>query len=353
MKHILFPLFAMLFFASCSDGFTTFPVSPDKQESLSEQVSVIRLDASNISNFASPMAQPQRTNLPYSSNWDYKVGTGDVLSIVVFDHPELTLPAGPQRSAEDSGFAVQADGTFFYPYVGQIRAKGRSVQDIRSELAEKLAEYIPSPQVEVRVAAFNSQSTVVAGEVKAPNRQALSTVPLTLLEAVNAAGGVTENADTSRISLQRGGRTYHVDLDGFLSKNIRANNPILRNGDIVNVPRRITSEAYILGEVIKPSPVDLSVEPITLTQALTRQGGLNQIRADARGVFVFRKASNVTTVYQLETSSPEGWLLGTRFALEPHDVVYVTRSPLQRWNDTISRLLPTVNAVSAVDDISN
>jgi polysaccharide export outer membrane protein len=130
---------------------------------------------------------------------------------------------------------------------------------------------------------------------------------------------------------------------------MKSNNPILRNGDIVNVPRRLASEAYILGEVRQPSPVDLSIEPITLTQALTRRGGLIQARADARGVFVFRRIGGQTTVFQLETDSPEGWLLGTRFTLEPRDVVYVTRSPLQKWNDTISSLLPTVVAATTVE----
>ncbi len=65
----------------------------------------------------------------------------------------------------------------------------------------------------MRVAAFNSQNAIVAGEVKAPNRQALTTVPLTLLEAINAAGGLNDGSDKSRISLQRNGRTYRVDLE--------------------------------------------------------------------------------------------------------------------------------------------
>lgn len=61
----------------------------------------------------------------------------------------------------------------------------------------------------------------------------------------------------------------------------------------------------------------------------------------------------MTRVFQLDTSVPSGLLLGTRFVLEPGDVVYVLRSPLQRWNDTIVRLLPTVQAVRSVDDIMN
>ncbi|MDP1576438.1 MAG: sugar ABC transporter substrate-binding protein, partial [Cypionkella sp.] len=98
---------------------------------------------------------------------------------------------------------------------------------------------------------------------------------------------------------------------------------------------------------------DLSLEPVTLTQALTRQGGVDGLRADARGVFVFRSVGAQMMVFQLETASPVGLLLGTRFVLSAGDVVYVTRSPLQRWNDTISRLLPTVQATAAANSIGN
>ncbi len=98
-------------------------------------------------------------------------------------------------------------------------------------------------------------------------------------------------------------------MQGFLRAGITQNNPVLRNGDVVNVPRRRAEEAYLLGEV--------------------------------------------TRIFQLDTSTPTGLLLGTRFVLEPGDVVYVVRSPLQRWNDTISRLLPTVQAISVADDLAN
>jgi len=205
--------------------------------------------------------------------------------------------------------------------------------------------------VEVRVAEFNSQSVNVTGEVKSPNRQALKSVPLTMVEAISAAGGFTETADPAEVTLQRGGKIYDVDVTGFLERGFRANNPVLRNGDIVTVPRRKVREAYLLGQIVKPATIDLARETITLTQAVTRQGGLNEVRADARGIFVFRATDGKMTVFQLETSSPTGLLLGTRFVIEPGDVIYVTRSPLQRWNDTISRLLPTVQAANLVENV--
>lgn len=348
----LFSIVISAFFAltACTDGFVSFPVTKDAQKSLGDDVEIIRLDAGNIASFSSPAQGHQTASIPSVQNWDYKVGVGDILTVIVFDHPELTVPAGPQRSAEESGFRVQSDGTFFYPFIGQVQARGRAPEEIRAEVTERLAEFIPSPQIEIRVAAFNSQSIVVAGEVEAPNRQPLTTVPLTLIEAVTAAGGMTDTADGRRVSIQRGGTRYSVDLAGYLDSGIGQNNPVLRSGDVVNVPRRKASEAYLLGQVQRPDVIDLSKEPVTLTQALTRQGGLNEGRADARGVFVFRnRKPGVITVFQLQTDDPTGMLLGTSFVLEPSDVVYIVRSPLQKWNDAISGLLPTVRAVTAVD----
>lgn len=349
----LFVLLAFIALSACSDGYLDFPTTPEGQSNLSDDVDVVVLDATNINEFTSPARGHRPSSLPAGRQWIYHVGQGDILSVIVFNHPELTLPAGSERSAAESGFQVGSDDTITYPYIGTVRASGRPVERIRSDISERLATFIPDPQVEVRIAAYNAQAVVVSGEVRTPNRQPLTAVALTLIEAINAAGGFTDDADPRNVSVQRGGQIYNVDVQGFLSGGLTQNNPVLRNGDVVNVPRRRAEEAYLLGEVARPDVIDLSREPITLTQAITRRGGLQQPRADARGVLVFRAAGARTRVFQLDTSSPVGLLLGTRFVLEPGDVVYVVRSPLQRWNDTISRILPSVQAVNAANSIAN
>lgn len=336
----------------CSDGYTTFPLGESQQSNLPENVEVVVLESDNIENFARPARAYFSSALPAGRQWSYTIGTGDILSVIVFNHPELTLPAGPQRSASESGFQVGRDGTFSYPYIGTVVARGRPVEQIRAEIADRLSEFIPDPQVDVRIASFNAQAVVMSGEVSNPNRQALTTVPLSLIEAANAAGGFTDAADLRAVTVQRGGKIYTVDVEGFLSGGLVENNPVLRNGDVINVPRRRAEEAYLLGEVARPDVVDLSRDQITLTQAITRRGGLQQSRANAKGVLVFRSYGHRIRVFQLDTRSPEGLLLGTRFVLEPGDVVYILRSPLQRWNDTITRLLPTFRAIDAVRDVA-
>lgn len=340
------------FLAGCANGFVEFPVTERAQSGLDDQIAIVKLERDNINAFSSPIASPRPSDLPQVERWEYRLGIGDELNIIVFDHPELTTPMGNSETAVTTSFRIQTDGTFFYPFVGQVKAAGLAPEKVRADLTKRLAEFIPSPQLEVRVAQFNSQSVDITGAVRQPRRLQLTTVQLTLLEAISAAGGMNEASDASAITIQRSGRIYRVDLTGFLSEGIMQNNPILKSGDVVTIPQAEPKEAYILGSVLRPAPVDLSTERLTLTQALTRNGGLNEIRADARGVFVFRMYGDAITVFQLDTTTPVGLLLGTRFMLEPSDVVYVTRSPLQKWNDVISSVLPSVRAISAVDTTS-
>lgn len=321
-----------------------FPVTEAGQDDL-EDVQILRLSASNIVDFSARRTSAVPTTLPKRGAAEYRIGAGDIISIYVFDHPELAIPTTVDNVT--TGFLVRADGSLTYPFIGSVRASGKTVEELRSELGQRLETFFPAPQVDVRVTGFNSQRVVVGGEVSSPNTQFVRASPLTLLEAVNAAGGMTESADPRTIIVRRGGVNHSVDLEGFLSAGLSANNPVLVGGDVVSVPRKPLREAYLLGEVQQPATINLSDDPITLTQAITRQGGINEARADARGVFVFRDVAGKMTVYQLDTSLPTALLLGTRFTLAPGDVIYITKSPLQRWNDTISRILPSVSAVNA------
>ncbi|KEO58241.1 polysaccharide biosynthesis/export family protein [Thioclava indica] len=349
---------ALFLLASCSSSTTNFPIENKDVSSVADpvagDVTIVRLTGESIARVGSPAKKGGgRTTLPSSNYWTYRVGTGDVLDVVVWEHPELTTPAGSSRTPIESGLRVQADGTFFYPYVGKVRARGRTAEEIRADLAEKLKEYIPAPQISVRVVGYNSQTASVTGEVGKPARIPLTDSPLTLLDAISDAGGLTETADARRLTVRRNGHSYSVDLQAFLDQGISYNNPILRNGDVVSVPRATPEQAYLLGEIDKPGAVDLTKDDINLTEALTTLGGLSQDKADARGIFVFRDTPSGMTAYQLDTSSAAAFALGTRFYLHPNDVVYVTTAPVAKWNRIISNLLPTLTTARTASLVGN
>ncbi|WP_290786344.1 hypothetical protein [Halomonas sp.] len=126
-------------------------------------------------------------------------------------------------------------------------------------------------------------------------------------------------------------------------------NRLLRDGDVLHVPTSENQNVVVLGQVLRPGAIALGNERVSLTTALARAGGVNESRAQASGIFVVRAmpadstADKVATVYQLDIRDATRLVLGTRFSLEPQDVVYVTSAPLARWNNVISLLLPSVS----------
>lgn len=327
---------------------TDFPTDAEAQAALElENVTITRLTPQNTGAYqAGRRTWHTGTDLPTSTaNWQYRVGAGDVLSVTVWDHPELTLPAGQARSAQESGNWVNADGTIFYPYVGRLKVAGLSINEVQRRLTTALAEYIPDPQIEVKVVGFNSQKVSMTGALAKSGPLPITNIPLTLIEAVNAVGGLTALADSRHVSIRRGGKAYRVDLRAFLANGRAASNPVLQGGDIINVPTLENNVAYILGQVQKPGPVDLGLEGLDLTGALAARGGLLEKLADARGIFVFRSKGAGFEVFQLDATTPLAFVLATKFSLRPQDVVYVTTDPAAQWNAVIASLLPSITAV--------
>ncbi|MFQ3789810.1 polysaccharide export protein [Halomonas sp. A29] len=278
--------------------------------------------------------------------YEYRIGPGDVLSVIVYDHPELTIPAGSERAASETGNRVRPDGTMFYPYVGRVQVAGMTLEELRGMLSRRLSNVITEPQVEVGIAAFRSQKVYVSGAVERPGAQPLTIVPLTLLDAISEAGGARPNADWHNVVLTRDGREESISLYAMLRQGDLTQNRLLRDGDLVHVPTSENQNVVVLGQVLRPGAIALGNERLSLTDALARAGGVNESRAQPSGIFVVRgnppESEKLATVYQLDISDATRLMLGTRFPLNPQDVIYVTSAPLARWNNVISLLLPSV-----------
>jgi polysaccharide export outer membrane protein len=162
---------------------------------------------------AERLEKARKVATEFSVQFDnYRIGPGDVLNITVWDHPELTIPAGQFRDAETSGQLVGDDAHFFYPYVGRVRAVGMTVSEIRDVLTERLSTYINNPQLDVRVVGFRSQKVYVVGEVETPGVIPLTDIPMMVADAISLSGGLTENAHKSGVNISRGGKIYEIDL---------------------------------------------------------------------------------------------------------------------------------------------
>lgn len=206
---------------------------------------------------------------------DYVIGPQDVLSIQVFDQPDL---AGK--------FTVEADGTFSFPLIGRIKAGGLTLRAFEIELQRRLADgYFRNPQVTVAVEQYRSQRVFVMGEVRQPGPVAL-TGGMTLIEALARAGSTLPTA-SGEVAIVRaaqgrpagpldpgngGSEVFRAsvrDLEsGALSQNIQ-----LRDGDTVFVPR--AESVYVFGHVKNPGAYGIQ-KNTTVLQALSLAGGVTE-----------------------------------------------------------------------------
>ena len=328
-------------------------------EDLSENIEVKPITPSLVKTMAASGNELRESLFEYAENaepqvedtdYDYIIGRGDVLSVVVYDHPELTIPAGSERSAEESGNVVHSDGTIFYPYIGQVDVAGRTVRDVRSEIQRRLEGYIAQPQVDVKVAAFNAQKAYVTGQVERAGAQPITNIPLTVLDALSNVGGLTQGGDWHNVVLTRDGQEIHLSVYDMLVNGNLEQNLLLQDGDVLHVPVVGNQQVYVMGEVNAPAAVPMPNERLSLTNALAQAGGINESSADASGIFVIRRNHDIesdtfATVYQLNAKNAISFVLGSEFILQPTDVVYVTAAPIARWNRVISQILPSVTAI--------
>ena len=286
----------------------------------------------------------------------YQVGPGDILSIVVWDHPELTLPGvgagGTDASGSSSvasGYTVDTGGFIQYAYIGPIKVEGLTEMGIRELLSSKLARYVRQPQMTVRVQTYRSKRIYLDGEVKTPGVQVLNDMVMTLPEAINRAGGFTDKSDRSRVALTRGDETALIDMPDMIRQGVNPDRIMLRDGDLVRVFAQNDSKVFVIGEVQRPGGLPFNNGRMTLNQALGDAGGISQVSGDASQVYVVRggRESGKRVVYHLDATSASAMSTADAFELKPNDVVFVDASALVKWSRVIGLILPATQAASA------
>ena len=166
---------------------------------------------------------------------DYRIGVDDMVQVSVWRNPDLGITA-----------PVRPDGKISVPLVGDIVAGGRTADEVAKDLQQKLATYVQEPQVTVILTELRSHEYLsrvrVTGAVRTP-----VSIPyrqgMTVLDAVLAAGGITEFAAPDRSSLHRktgdSAQAYGVQLGDILTNGNLSTNYKVAPGDVITVPERV------------------------------------------------------------------------------------------------------------------
>jgi polysaccharide biosynthesis/export protein len=330
-------------------------VQRGRERTKDENFNIQLITSELVTRIALETAPPPRMTDPLAADaasYEYRIAPYDVLMVTVWDHPELTTPTGQFRSPEENGNRVNADGTMFYPFVGVVQVGGKTAAEIRKLLTERLTRVIQNPQLDVRVAAFRGKRAQVTGEVLQPTTVPITDVPLRIQDAIALARGFTPEADWSNVTLSRGGRTYHLNLQALYENGDISQNWLITAGDVINVGDRNRNKVFVMGEVRQPQSKLMVKGRLTLAEAINETGGLEPSVANVGQIFVIRGSYDAPEIYRLDARSADALLLASQFQLRPRDVVFVSTYGLAQWNRVMLQILPTVTALWTTYDLS-
>ena len=273
------------------------------------------------------------------------IGEGDQLAIAIYEPSGALFGGGGGSDGIRSGnqtlpaVVVDRNGNVAVPFAGPVRVSGLTTTEAAGAIRRALIGRVGNPQVSVTLATNVSNAVTVLGEVKQPGRAPLSTNADTILDVIAAAGGASRPSQDVEVQIRRGDQTFVAPLAAVTTRF--AENIRLQSGDQINLvyqPRRFSSFGA-LGAVTQQ---DMPAGDLTLADALSRSGGLNDGAANARSVLIFRferlevaqalgltqpaTPKGVPVVYRLNLEEGVGFFTASSFLIQPNDIIYAPRA---------------------------
>lgn len=262
-----------------------------------------------------------------SSENNYRVGGMDIISVRVFDEPEL--------SRDD--IRISNDGQVTIPLIGQVNVANKTTREIEKFIEKRFISggYLKDPHVTVQVREFKSRKVLLMGALNNPGTFSLEGNE-TLLEMLSKAGGIRFDshgdvaANIIRILRSTTSQTGKVDRISMsidlesLTKGVRPEyNLLMHDKDVVYVPEAL--RFFVAGEVKTPGHYKLRDRPITVVEGITMAGGLTD-KASANRTKVVRMENGK----EVTISVPIGDILdGDRskdIVIHANDVIVVPQS---------------------------
>ena len=314
------------------------------------------------------------SSLGTASPRDQRAGTGDGLEISVWEAPpamlfgvtatDPRLLAGTAVVTHLPPQVIDADGTISVPFAGRIKAANATPREIERTIATRLRGKTNQIQVLARIASNSSANVTVVGEVRNSSRVGLTPAGERLLDVLASAGGVTQPVNKVTLQVTRGKELRAMPLAAVIGDPQQ--NIVMQPGDVLTALYQPYAFS-VLGAAGRNDEIAFEANGLNLGQALARAGGVNDNRADRRGVFIFRfeegaaidwkghvaMTSNgrVPVIYQLNLEDPASLLVAQQFPVEDKDVLYVSNAPaaeFQKFLNMVSSIATPFLAVRAL-----
>ena len=196
---------------------------------------------------------------------EYQLGAGDMIKIVVFQNPDLTVEA-----------RVTENGTISFPLIGEVKVGGMTISAAEQTIAKALKDggFIQQPQVNIVLQQIRGYQVAVLGQVNRPGRFPLDTLNVRVSEMIAIAGGITvaTGADVAVLTGTREGKPFRkeIDIASLFVDNKMQDDLVVAGGDVIFVQR--APLFYIYGEVQRPGSYRVE-RNMTVRQALAQGGG--------------------------------------------------------------------------------
>lgn len=296
------------------------------------------------------------------------IGIGDVIKVTIWEaapgglftsQVNLSMGAGSQ-SVTIPDQVVTQEGTIAVPFVGAPKVLGKSVRAVERMLKGSLTGKAVDPQVLVTVVRSSSSAVTVTGDAITGAQVPLGPNGYRILDAVAAVGGIKSPLNETFVGLTRKGRAEEVPFAALLSDPDE--NVFLRPRDVLSVTRKPVTFT-VLGATGRNADINFEGPSLTLAQALGKAGGFIDLRADASGVFIFRRedakdviamgrnskltalGGEVPVVYRVNLSGADGFVTAQAFRMQPGDLVYVSNAPASEFEKFLRLVLATKAAV--------
>jgi len=314
--------------------------------------------------------------LPTTSPVPYKIGTGDVIELISYDHTDHTRRTGSAiisptasppsfLSAQGIGQAapltdsrlklersrVGADGSILFISTGKLDVRDKTLPEVRFLVNDALVRNGLDTRFQLEISEFNSQKvSLVSYNIPINNLNSVSEIgtalfpitetPLSLTELLVGAGLLLKKNVIELVTVQRGDQVYQTTLKHIFDH--KTPKYFLLGGDLITVEsfKYKQENAYALGGLSIPFIIPLAEEePVSLANALFRPGGVLASQASKKSEVFLLRGKAPMIAYQLNVTDPARLSLSAELELRPDDIIFASTVPIVDFN----RILQLIN----------